>query len=111
MSGAWSRGGDDSRRSAAGPRPCEHCGAPIYTQLVGHRAALKATADAEPIPLDQALALREPNRLVWCAAELRGGGIELRWKCQTKCGHGAVIEHRCQPEAAEYGRQPEGAMW
>lgn len=111
MSGAWSRGGDNSRRSAAGPRPCPSCGAPVITQLVGHRAALKVTADAEPIALTDALALREPNRLVWCLATLRSGGIELRWRCRTKCDHGAVIEHRCPAETAQYGRRPEGAMW
>lgn len=113
MSGAWSRGGADSRRSAAGPRPCERCGAAVLRQEVGHRAALKVTADAEPIPLAQALALREPNRLVWCLVRLRSGDLELRWRCRGReaCGHEVVIEHRCPPEVRQYGAKPEGAMW
>lgn len=92
-------------------RTCERCGADVLRQLVGHRAALKVIADAVPLPLAAALALREPNRLVWCVAELRGGGVELRWRCRTACGHGAAIEHRCSPEAAAYGRRPEGGLW
>jgi hypothetical protein len=92
-------------------RTCEHCGADVLRQLVGHRAALKVTADAIPLPAAEAHALREPNRLVWCVAQLRGGGVELRWQCRTACGHGLVIEHRCPAEARAYGRRPEGAMW
>jgi hypothetical protein len=74
---------------------------------------LKVTADAEPIPLDRALALREPNRLVWCLARLRSGDVELRWRCRGRlpCGHDVVIEHRCPTEASQWGRRPEGAMW
>lgn len=111
--GARPRGGADSRRPAAGPRPCERCGAPVLKQLVGHRAALNVIADAEPIPLNQALALREPNRLVWCLARLRNGDLELRWRCRNlrPCSHEAVIEHRCPPEARQYGRRPEGGLW
>ncbi|MFK0124929.1 hypothetical protein ACIQSP_16635 [Streptomyces nigra] len=106
-------GGDNSRRPAAGPRPCEHCGQPVLRQLVGHRAALKVTADAEPLPLDQALALREPNRLVWCLARLHGGDAELRWRCRggEACRHEAVIEHRCPPEIRQFGAKPEGGLW
>jgi hypothetical protein len=92
-------------------RTCEQCGTAVLRQLVGHRAALKVTADAISLPAAEALALREPNRLVWCVAELRGGGVELRWRCRTACEHGAVIEHRCPVEARAYGRRPEGAMW
>lgn len=109
--GARPQGGADSRRSAAGRSTCAQCGAPVLKQLVGQRAALNVTADAEPIPRDEALALQEPNRLVWCLAQLRGGGVELRWRCDTACEHGAVIEHRCPAEARQYGRKPEGAMW
>lgn len=111
MTGARPQKGADARRTAAGPRPCAHCGARVLTQLVGQRAALKVTADADPIPYEQAMALREPNRLVWCLAVRRGGERELLWRCRTDCGHGAVIEHRCPPEVQQYGRRPEGAMW
>jgi hypothetical protein len=83
----------------------------VLRQEVGHRAALKVTADAEPIPLAEALALREPNRLVWCLAVRHSGGAELRWRCRHDCGHGHVIEHRCPSEVQEFGRRPEGAMW
>ena len=111
MTGARPQKGADSRRHAAGPRPCAHCGTRVLTQLVGQRAALHVTTDAEPIPYEQAMALREPNRLVWCLAIRRSGERELLWRCRTDCGHGAVIEHRCPPEVQAYGRRPEGAMW
>lgn len=103
--------GAGSRRSAAGSTTCVRCAAPVIKQLVGHRAALNVIADAEPIPLADALALVEPNRLMWCLATLAGGGTELRWSCRTDCAHGHVIEHRCPPEVSEFGCRPEGAMW
>jgi hypothetical protein len=68
-------------------------------------------ADAEPIPLEQVAALVEPNRLAWCIARLHSGAPDLRWRCRHECGHDVVIEHRCPDAAAQYGRQPEGAMW
>lgn len=85
----------------------------MLRQEVGHRAALKVTADAEPIPLADALALREPNRLAWCLVRLRSGGVDLRWRCRTKngCDHEVVIEHRCPAAAAKWGRRPEGGLW
>lgn len=107
--GARPQRGADSRRSAAG-RTCERCGASVIKQLVGHRAALNVTADAEPLPLAEALALVEPNRLAWCLVRLHSGGAELRWRCRSTCGHGTVIEHRCPP-GTPAGRRPEGALW
>jgi hypothetical protein len=109
--GARPQGGVDSRRSAAGDTACVRCGAPVIKQLVGQRAALNVIADAEPIPLADALRLVEPNRLMWCVAALRSGGRELRWSCRTECQHEHVIEHRCSPEVQEYGRRPEGGLW
>ncbi|MFD5632425.1 hypothetical protein [Streptomyces sp. NPDC127072] len=84
----------------------------MIRQLVGQRAALNVTADAEPIPRAQADALVEPNRLAWCLVGLRSGGVELRWQCRNRkpCQHGAVIQHRC-PEGTPLGRRPEGALW
>lgn len=97
----------------ASHRSCDRCGAAVLRQEVGHRAALKVTADAQPIPLADALRLRESNRLIWCLVQLRGGDVELRWRCRNArpCSHDVVIEHRCPAEAAVYGRRPEGAMW
>lgn len=109
--GARPWGGAGSRRSAAGAVTCVRCAAPVIKQLVGQRAALNVIADAEPIALDEAARLVEPNRLVWCLVELHGGVRELRWRCRHECGHAAVIEHRCPPEIREFGRRPEGAMW
>ena len=103
--------GAGSRRSAAGATACIRCAAPVIKQLVGHRAALNVIADAEPIPLADALALVEPNRLMWCLATLASGSRELRWSCRTACAHEHVIEHRCPSEVQEFGRRPEGAMW
>jgi len=111
MSGAWSQRGDESRRSAAGPRPCERCGALVITQWTRGSASLKVTADAEPISPERAAVLREPDRLAWCLAPLHAGGAELRWRCRHECGHRLVIEHRCPEGLAQYGRRPEGAMW
>jgi hypothetical protein len=108
--GARLQRGADSRRSAAG-RACEWCGAPVHTQWTRGSASLKVTVDAAPIPLAQALALAEPNRLTWCLAVLHGGGVEVRWRCRSGCGHDVVIEHRCPAGVAQYGRRPEGAMW
>lgn len=109
--GARPQRGTGSRRSAAGGSSCVRCASPVIKQLVGQRAALTVIADAGPIPLDEALRMAEPNRLAWCLAALAGGGCELRWSCRTACQHEHVIEHRCPPEVAEYGRRPEGAMW
>ena len=109
--GARPQKGATTRRSAAGPRPCANCGATVLTQWTRGSASLKVTADAEPIPLADALALTGPDRLAWCLAVLHGGGVEVRWRCRTECGHDVVIEHRCPAEVREFGRRPEGAMW
>lgn len=108
--GARPQRGADSRRSAAGFAYCQMCDMPVLRQLVGHRAALKVTADATPIPLADALRLVEPNRLAWCLAELHSGAVELRWRCKWKCGHATVIEHRCPPGTPATPK-PEGTLW
>ena len=97
----------------ASRRSCDRCGAAVLCQEVGHRAALKVTADAEPLPAAEALALVEPNRLAWCLVQLRAGGVDLRWQCRTgrPCDHEVVIEHRCPAGVREYGRRPEGGLW
>ncbi|WP_225825652.1 hypothetical protein [Streptomyces naphthomycinicus] len=101
----------NQRSQGASRRSCDRCGAPVLRQLVGHRAALKVTADAEPIPLPEARALMEPNRLAWCLVTLHSGDPDLRWQCRSKCGHSTVIEHRCPLQIQEFGQKPEGAMW
>lgn len=95
--------------SGASRRSCDRCGAAVLRQEVGRMAALKVTADAGPIPLARALALKEPNRLVWCLVRLRSGDVELRWRCCARraCGHEVVIEHRC-PVGAPGVR---GGLW
>lgn len=99
------------RTRGGSPQRCPSCGAPAITQLVGQRAALKVTVDAEPIPRAEALALAEPNRLVWCLVVLAGGGSELRWGCRRACRHGAVIEHRCPAGTAAAGGRAEETLW
>jgi hypothetical protein len=85
----------------------------VLRQEVGHRAALKVTADAAPVPLAKALALVEPNRLAWCLVRLRSGDVDLRWRCRLlrPCGHEVVVEHRCPPTVRQFGRKPEGGLW
>lgn len=91
---------------------CPRCGVPTIRQLVGRMAALNVTADAEPLPLPEALELATPNRLVWCVADLYGGGRELRWLHMTglQCSLAHVIEHECPP-GTPLERRPEGALW
>ncbi|MFB8772139.1 hypothetical protein [Streptomyces broussonetiae] len=85
----------------------------MLRQEVGHRAALKVTADAAPLQLIEALSLVERNRLAWCLVQLRSGDVDLRWRCRTRrpCGHEVVIEHRCPAQDREFVRRPEGALW
>lgn len=99
-------GGDGAVRT-----DCPRCGHPVLQQLVGRRAALPVTADAEPMSVAEAEQLREPNRLHWCLRKT-SNGIELRWRidCGPACAHGHVVDHRC-PQGTPPGRRPEGALW
>lgn len=104
MAGAWSRGGADSRRSAAGPRPCAHCNTPVLTQLVGHTAALKATVDLPPAdegrPYPPALAASTCEDLVWCLPRQGLRPLRLRWtsgRHPPDCLHQHLTTHRCPP--------------
>jgi hypothetical protein len=87
------RGGADSR--------CPACRAPVITQLVGDRAALKVTADLTPLTPAQQAELREPNRLIWCLRTNSLGHQRLTWtgpRHPPDCPHGDhVTEHRCPP--------------
>lgn len=86
------RGGNNSR--------CPACRAPVITQLVGQRAALKITADLTPLTPDQQAAVREPNRLIWCLRTNSLGQQHLTWATghPPDCHHGDhVTEHRCPP--------------
>jgi hypothetical protein len=72
--------------------------------LVGQRAALDVTADAEPMPAAAAAALREPNRLDWCLRTSKAGTV-LAWAdCHRRtgeCDRPHVIDHQCTaPPAA-----------
>lgn len=98
--------------SGAAHQDCPRCGAPVWRQLVGRMAALNVVADRVPLPLDDALALASPNRLVWCAADLYGGGTDLRWLHMNglPCPHQHVVDHEC-PEGTPPGRRPEGTLW
>lgn len=83
---------------------CPRCGRPVLRQLVGRRAALDVTADAEPIPPADAHRLRTENRLDWCLRDV-GGGPDMRWAdCHRArgrpCPYPHVIDHQCTAPAA-----------
>ncbi|MFF3190518.1 hypothetical protein [Streptomyces misionensis] len=69
----------------------------MLRQLVGNRAALDVTADADPLSAAAAAELREPNRLDWCVRQ-RKGGPDLGWVDRSHpadCPHPHVIDHQC----------------
>jgi hypothetical protein len=74
------------------------CGRTVLRQLVGQRAALDVTADADFLSAAAAVALREPNRLDWCTRTGRDG-IELLWagchRRKGECDRPHVIDHKC----------------
>lgn len=78
------------------------CGRTVLRQLVGNRAALDVTADADPLTATAAAALREPNRLDWCV-RTTGGGPVLMWAdCHRRtadCDRPHVIDHQCTAPA------------
>jgi hypothetical protein len=74
------------------------CGRTVLRQLVGNRAALDVTADAEPMPAARAAALREPNRLDWCVRATGGGSVLMWADCHRRaaaCDRPHVIDHQC----------------
>lgn len=80
------------------------CGRTVLRQLVGNRAALDVTADADELSVAAAAALREPNRLDWCVHTAKGGP-DLRWadcrRRKAECTRPHVIDHQCTaPPAA-----------
>ncbi|WP_019548435.1 hypothetical protein [Streptomyces sulphureus] len=88
---------------------CPRCGAPIWRQLVGRRAALMVSADDDPMPLADALPHTGPNRLAWRVRRLHGGGCELHWlhlNSPVPAAVEVVLDHQCPPE----DRPPE-ALW
>jgi hypothetical protein len=92
----------DPRAGAARRQKCR-CGRTVLRQLVGRRAALDVTADAEPLTPAAAGALREPNRLDWCTRVTKAG-LELMWAdCRRRsspCEREHVIDHQCTGPAA-----------
>ncbi|MFD5058229.1 hypothetical protein [Streptomyces sp. NPDC058394] len=94
MARSRATGADDSR--------CPSCEAPLLTQWVGDRAALRVTVALRSLTPEQQAAARTPNRLIWC---LKTGGPHssprLRWTGRTHptdCPHPHVAEHHCNPE-------------
>ncbi|MGW2708661.1 hypothetical protein ACWC4J_06665 [Streptomyces sp. NPDC001356] len=74
----------------------------MLRQLVGQRAALDVTADADPLTAAAAAGLREPNRLDWCVST-RKGGPDLGWVDRRNhpadCPRPHVIDHQCTAPA------------
>jgi hypothetical protein len=95
------------------------CGRTVLRQLVGRRAALDVTADADPLTAAAAAALREPNRLDWCV-RVRKHGPDLAWvdrQHPADCPHPHVIDHQCSAPPATRQRRtrkppaaPEGQL-
>ncbi|MGW1587290.1 hypothetical protein [Streptomyces sp. NPDC002386] len=96
------------------------CGRTVLRQLVGQRAALDVTADADELTAAAAAALREPNRLDWCVRQ-RGAGPDLRWVDRRNhpadCPHPHVIGHLCsappaviRPRTTRKTSVPEGQL-
>lgn len=89
--------GSGARRTA-----CPRCRRPVLRQLVGRRAALDVTADADLMPPAAAASLTGPNRLAWCARR-SGAEVDLRWVLSSHpatCPHPHVIDHACTARAA-----------
>ncbi|MEE1814248.1 hypothetical protein PUR59_04330 [Streptomyces sp. SP18ES09] len=89
------------RATGAADSRCPSCAAPLLTQWVGAVAALKVTADPRPLTSEQQIAVREPNRLVWCLYRASAHSPpRLRWITASHpptCDHPHVTEHRCPP--------------
>ncbi|WP_240044764.1 hypothetical protein [Streptomyces alboflavus] len=83
------------------------CGRAVLRQLVGRRAALDVTADADEMTAAAAAGLREPDRLDWCLRTTKAGP-DLRWAdCHSRgggCSHPHVIDHQCAAPAAPVPR-------
>ncbi|WP_330349739.1 hypothetical protein [Streptomyces sp. NBC_00582] len=85
------------------------CGRTVLRQLVGNRAALDVTADADQLTSAAAARLREPNRLDWCV-RTSAGGLDLQWadchRRKAECTRPHVIDHQCtgDPAALAHGR-------
>jgi hypothetical protein len=98
------------------------CGRTVLQQLVGNRAALNVTADADYLPAAAAAALREPNRLDWCVRTTKAGTVLFWADCHRRagdCDRPHVIDHQCTapPAAARPRRRntrttsvPEGQL-
>ncbi|MGH3585788.1 MAG: hypothetical protein ACRDQ0_05650 [Pseudonocardia sp.] len=88
-----SRKGSDTTR-------CPSCSAATLTQLVGHTAALKVTADLRPLTPAEQATTRTPNRLIWCLLTSPHNAPRLRWigtNHRHDCPHPHVTEHQCPP--------------
>jgi hypothetical protein len=103
-----------SSRGGARRERCR-CGRTVLRQLVGNRAALDVTADADELTAAAAAKLREPNRLDWCV-RTTGGGPDLQWadchRRKAECTRPHVIDHQCtappDTHAHAHGRGRQG---
>jgi hypothetical protein len=100
-----------SSSSSGGARRVRcRCGRTVLRQLVGHRAALDVTADADELTAAAAVLLRGVNRLDWCVRRT-AGGLELQWatchRLSSQCTRPHVLDHQCQaPPAARARPRP-----
>ncbi|MFG3349541.1 hypothetical protein ACGF1Z_31345 [Streptomyces sp. NPDC048018] len=89
------------RATGAADSRCPSCAAPVLTQWVGDRAALRVTADLRPLTPEQQQAVRTPNRLIWCLHSRPHATPRLRWLSRwhpPDCPHPHVTEHACTAE-------------
>lgn len=100
-------------RNGGGAR-CPACRAPVFKHKADQTIPFNVVADLDPVTPAGLDRLQEPNRLAYCLVQV--GHVQPRLRLigrqhPEQCPHRHVIEHRCPPEIAEFGRRPEGAMW
>lgn len=100
-------------RAGAVHQECPRCGLPTIHQRRG--LPFTVTTDAQRLTPGQAEAQASRTRLAWCLRESKWSGTRLVEILppfhNRQCPWPHVLDHQCPPEAREFGRRPEGAMW
>lgn len=84
---------------------CARCGLPTLSQRAG-ALPFPIVADAAPLTLDAALALRTADRLAWCLRESKWSGArlaEISVSVHAGCERPHVVCHVCRVPAGRGG--------